>query len=257
MLKNKLLKYIIFDVLRSKVVIIYALFMMLFTLGIIYLGNDASKATISLLNIVLLLVPLISIIFGTMYYYNLREFKELLLSQPVSRTSIILGEYLGLAASLSLSFLIGTGIPLFMTGFNENNFFLLLVGVLLTFIFTGFAFLSSVLTNDKVKGMGISLFIWFYASIIFDGLVLLILFLFNDYPLEKAMLALTFLNPIDLGRILVLLKLDISVLMGYTGAVYRSFFSSGTGMVLSLLFMTLWIVLPTLTTVKVFARKDF
>lgn len=257
MLKNKLFKYIIFDVLRSKVVIVYSLFLMLFTFGIIYLGNDVSKATISLLNIVLLLVPLISIIFGTMYFYNLKEFKELLLSQPVSRTSIILGEYLGLSSSLALSFLIGIGLPLAFSGFSSDSLYLLMVGVLLTFIFVGLAFFSSVITNDKVKGMGISLFIWFYFSIIFDGIVLAILFAFDDYPLEKAMLGLTFLNPIDLARIIVLLKLDISILLGYTGAVYNKFFGTGLGMGLSIIFLLLWALLPTLASIKIFSKKDF
>lgn len=257
MLKNKLFKYIIFDVLRSKVVIVYSLFLMLFTFGIIYLGNDVSKATISLLNIVLLLVPLISIIFGTMYFYNLKEFKELLLSQPVSRTSIILGEYLGLSSSLALSFLIGIGLPLAFSGFNSDSLYLLMVGVLLTFIFVGLAFFSSVITNDKVKGMGISLFIWFYFSIIFDGIVLAILFAFDDYPLEKVMLGLTFLNPIDLARIIVLLKLDISILLGYTGAVYNKFFGTGLGMGLSIIFLLLWALIPTLASIKIFSKKDF
>lgn len=257
MLKNKLFKYIIFDVLRSKVVIVYSLFLMLFTFGIIYLGNDVSKATISLLNIVLLLVPLISIIFGTMYFYNLKEFKELLLSQPVSRTSIILGEYLGLSSSLALSFLIGIGLPLAFSGFSSDNLYLLMVGVLLTFIFVGLAFFSSVITNDKVKGMGISLFIWFYFSIIFDGIVLAILFAFDDYPLEKVMLGLTFLNPIDLARIIVLLKLDISILLGYTGAVYNKFFGTGLGMSLSIIFLLLWALIPTLASIKIFSKKDF
>lgn len=257
MFKNKLLKYIIFDVLRSKVVIVYSLFLMLFTLGILYLGNDISKATISLLNVVLLLVPLISIVFGTMYFYNLKEFKELLLSQPVSRTSIILGEYFGLSVSLALSFLIGVGTPLMIAGFTVDNLFLLLVGTFLTFIFVGLAFLSSVITSDKVKGMGIALFIWFYFSIIFDGLVLSILVFFEDYPLEKVMLLLTFLNPIDLARVIVLLKLDISVLMGYTGALYQKFFGTWIGITTSIVFLILWSLIPTLTSVKIFSKKDF
>lgn len=257
MFKNKLLKYIIFDVLRSKVVIVYSLFLMLFTLGILYLGNDISKATISLLNVVLLLVPLISIVFGTMYFYNLKEFKELLLSQPVSRTSIILGEYFGLSVSLAFSFLIGVGTPLMIAGFTVDNLFLLLVGTFLTFIFVGLAFLSSVITSDKVKGMGIALFIWFYFSIIFDGLVLSILVFFEDYPLEKVMLLLTFLNPIDLARVIVLLKLDISVLMGYTGALYQKFFGTWIGITTSIVFLILWSLIPTLTSVKIFSKKDF
>lgn len=257
MFKNKLFKYIIFDVLRSKFVIIYALLLMLFTFGIIYLGNDISKATISLLNIVLLLVPLISIVFGTIYFYNLKEFKELLLSQPVSRTSIILGEYLGLSFSLALSFIIGVGLPIALEGFTIDSLFLLIVGSLLTFVFTGLAFLSSVITNDKVRGMGISLFIWFYSTIIFDGIVLTILFFFEDYPLERIMLIFTFLNPIDLARIIVLLKLDISILMGYTGAVYKNFFGNWTGITLSFGFLLLWAIIPSFLSIKIFSKKDF
>lgn len=257
MYKNKLLKYILFDVLRSKVVIVYAIFLMIFTFSIIYIGNDSAKATISLLNIVVMLVPLISIIFGTMYFYNLREFNELLLSQPVSRKSIIMGEYIGLSVSLALSFIIGVGIPLFFNGISEGSIYLLITGTFLTFIFTALAFLSSVISSDKVKGMGLSLFIWFYSAIIFDGLLLFILFFFNDYPLEKPALILTFFNPVDLARILVLLKLDISVLMGYTGAVYRNFFGTLTGIILSIFFLFIWAVIPAIISMRIFSKKDF
>lgn len=37
------------------------------------------------------------------------------------------------------------------------------------------------------------------------------------------MIVLSALNPIDLGRILVLLKMDVAALLGYTGAVFRQF----------------------------------
>jgi len=106
-------------------------------------------------------------------------------------------------------------------------------GCLLTLSFISLAFLTSTITRDKAKGIGLALMLWFYFSIIFDGLVLLFLTLFADYPLEKAMIVLTALNPIDLARILILLQLDISALMGYTGALYQQFFESGIGMMLN------------------------
>ncbi len=71
--------------------------------------------------------------------------------------------------------------------------------------------------------------LWFYFAIIFDGLVLFIIFQFSEYPLEKTSITLTALNPIDLSRILVLLKMDISAMMGYTGAVFKEFFEWFTG----------------------------
>jgi hypothetical protein len=43
------------------------------------------------------------------------------------------------------------------------------------------------------------------------------------------MIILSALNPIDLGRILFLMKFDIAALMGYTGAVFQRFFGSGLG----------------------------
>ena len=85
------------------------------------------------------------------------------------------------------------------------------------------------LTPDKAKGIGLSLMIWFYCAIVFDGQVLLFLFSFSDYPLEKAMTLLAALNPVDLGRIMILLQLDISALMGYTGALYQKFSAAAMG----------------------------
>jgi Cu-processing system permease protein len=70
------------------------------------------------------------------------------------------------------------------------------------------------------------------------------------------MIVFSFLNPIDLGRIQILLQLDISALMGYTGAVFREFFGNTTGIVLSFSGLILWIIFPILISVKKFKRKD-
>ncbi len=40
------------------------------------------------------------------------------------------------------------------------------------------------------------------------------------------MVGLSALNPIDLSRILILLQLDVSAMMGYTGAVFKDFFGT-------------------------------
>jgi Cu-processing system permease protein len=129
-------------------------------------------------------------------------------------------------------------------------------GCLLTLSFVSLAFLTSTVTRDKAKGIGLALMLWFYFSIIFDGLVLLFLYTFADYPLEKAMIVLTALNPIDLARILILLQLDISALMGYTGALYQQFFGSGAGIVFSLLMQSVWIIVPLFFALRIFKKKD-
>jgi len=63
-------------------------------------------------------------------------------------------------------------------------------------------------------------------------------------------------NLIDLARILILLQLDISALMGYTGALYQQFFGSGIGIVFSLLMQLIWIIVPLLFALKIFKKKD-
>ena len=83
-----------------------------------------------------------------------------------------------------------------------------------------------------------------------------IIFNYSDYPLEKVTLGLISLNPIDLARIIMILKLDISALMGYTGAFYKEFFGSSTGFIYSISILLLWITLPILLALRIFKKKD-
>jgi Cu-processing system permease protein len=69
---------------------------------------------------------------------------------------------------------------------------------------------------------------WLYFALIFDGLVLFLLFQFQDYPIENAMVGITAFSPIDLARIQILLHLDVSAMMGYTGAIFKDFFRNNT-----------------------------
>jgi Cu-processing system permease protein len=257
MVAKKILKYVIFDILRSKLVISYSVLLLILTIGLIYAGNNVNKAVISLLNIVLILVPLVCIIFSTVHIYNSNKFIEMLLALPVKRSSIFWAEYLGLSVSLSIGIILGIGIPLGVYGAEITGLYLVITGVFLTFIFTAFAFLSSVINNDKAKGIGLSLMIWFYLSVIFDGLVILIFMFFSDYPLENIVLVLTALNPVDLARIMIMMKLDITALMGYTGATFQHFFGSITGTLFSLFFLILWTAVPALIALKIFNRKNF
>src|SRR6185295_12605633 len=147
MITAKVLKYVIYDVLRSRMVIAYAILLFLFSYGMFYLESDPAKSTISLLNIILLLVPLISIIFGTIHFYNSREFIEMLLAQPMSRQNIFFSEYLGLSSSLSLALLAGVGIPAVIFGFSMNILLLMAIGILLTYVFVAVAIWCAIITT--------------------------------------------------------------------------------------------------------------
>jgi len=126
----------------------------------------------------------------------------------------------------------------------------------LTGVFVSLAFLAAVLTRDKAKAIGIALLFWFYFSLIYDGFLLWFVYAFSDYPLEKITLTLIALNPVDLARVIMLLQLDISALMGYTGAFYKEFFGSNTGIILSTGLLAVWIALPCYLSLRIFVRKD-
>src|SRR5215204_4310754 len=251
----KLSRYVLYDIFRSKVVIGYTLFLLIVSMSMFSLEENSSKAILSLLNIVLIVVPLISLIFSTIHYYNSYEFIELMLSQPMSRTKILLSEFAGVSFSLAGAFLLGIGGPILIYSFDAVGMALLFAGFALTLIFSSIAFFASVRSRDKARGIGAALLLWFYFALIYDGIVL-ILFAFDEYPLEKLTLLLSSLNPIDLGRIFIMLKMDVSALMGYTGALYKDFFGSVSGMLYTMGVMGIWFLVPVFLAIKAFKRKD-
>lgn len=253
---TRVIRYVFYDLLRTRFIIAYMAFLLATTFVLFQLDSDPSKVVLSLLNIVLIAIPLVSIVFTTIHFYNSYEFIELMLAQPVDRKLVFLAEYLAVAVSLVFSCLLGIGLPALIFGADSSVITLLLISVFLTLVFVSLAFLASVLTRDKAKAIGIALLFWFYFALIYDGLLLWIIYSFSDYPMEKLTLGLIALNPIDLARIIMLLRLDISALMGYTGAFYKEMFGTNVGMIFSIVVLLLWIVAPLLSALRVFSKKD-
>ncbi len=258
----KIFKYSFFDLARSRWAYIYTAFYLLLATALMWLSGDLSKVIISLMNIILVLVPLIATMFGVMYYYNSREFTELLLAHPLKRSNIFFGQYLGVAGSLSASLLLGLGLPFLFYGIFQSpqifNFLILLVvGVMLSLIFSAIAFFIALRNENRIRGFGLAIFAWLFFALIYDGIFLLALALFGDYPLEGFAIGASLFNPIDLSRILILLKLDISALMGYTGAVFQQFLGTMAGILSAALVLFLWVALPALGIRAVALRKDF
>ncbi len=253
---NKIARFILFDILKNKIVIFYTLLLFIISWSVLGLDNNYTKSTLSLLNIVLLVVPLVSIIFSTIYVYNSSQFIELLLSQPIARSKVWFNLFLGLSTALVLAFLIGCGIPILLYSSIEVGFSLLIIGIMLSIVFTSFAMFAAISARDRAKGIGISIFIWMFFAIIYDGLLLVLMFQLSDYPIEGLMAALTAINPIGLSRTFVLLQLNVAAMLGYTGAIFKQIFGSSGGMGISIVVLTLWALLPFLGSLIKFNKKD-
>lgn len=253
---NRIVKLVLIDIFKNKIVLAFMLILALLSWSSFALEDNVAKGMLTILNVILFTVPLVSILFTTIYLYNSTEFIELLLSQPIQRSKIWKSLFAGVSLSLLAAFLAGSGIPLLIHAPGVLGCMMLLVGSLITLVFVALAFLSTIFTRDKARGIGLAIMIWLFFALLFDGLVLFLLFQFSDYPIEKMMIGITALSPIDLARIQMLLHLDVSAMMGYTGAVFKEFFGNAQGLLISLVLLTLWIIIPFWISLKRFIRKD-
>lgn len=251
------------SLLRARWLIGYGLIFLILTDTLFRFTGGGSEVLLSISNLILLFIPLISMLYGILFIYQSRNYLELLLTQPVNRETLYWGLFTGISGPLSVAFLSGTVLPLIWHGnfsgeTTAQTLLVLGLGAFLTFIFTGLGFVMGLVYYDeKIKGFGYSLMIWLFMAIIYDGLIMLLIFLFGDYPIETAVVSLTMLNPIDLARILVLLEFDISALMGYTGAIFNQFLGTGKGILTATVMLLLWLALPMWVGLKVFKKKDF
>lgn len=253
---NGVVKFVVIDIFRNKVVLIYTLLLAVLSWGVFSMEDNVSKGVLTLMNLMLFNIPLVSIVFSTIYIYNSSEFIELLLSQPIKRSKIWRSIFIGLQLSLILSFFVGAGIPILLYVPLKLGVMMLLNGCMLTAIFVSMAFLASVYTRDKAKGIGAAILLWLYFSLIFDAFVLFVVFQFSDYPIEVPLMVMSAFSPVDLSRIMLLLQMDISALMGYTGAVFKEFFGTGSGIGLTFLVLLLWVFIPYAISMRRFKSKD-
>lgn len=105
----------------------------------------------------------------------------------------------------------------------------MLTGVTLTWVFVALSSALMLFSPEKIKSIGLGLTVWFALAVLYDGVVLALVYWFSNYPIEPFVVPFACLNPLDMARIVVLLQFDTAALMGYTGAVYQQLFSTGLG----------------------------
>src|SRR5690606_11234461 len=150
-MNNKIIKYVISDLLRNRTILFYTLVLLTLSFSIFLMEDNTDKGIASMLNLVLFVVPLVCIVFSSIYLYNSAEFIALLVSQPLKRQSIWLSIFMGLATAMTLAFFIGVGIPTFIFACSLSGITILLGGLLLSLIFVSIATWSMVRSPDKSK----------------------------------------------------------------------------------------------------------
>ena len=259
---HRILRYQLQNVRRSRAVAAFGLLLLALTHALLHAGGGGARAMLSLLNVVLVFVPLVSLVFGTVYLYGARDFIGLLLAQPLGRRPLFLGLWCGLALPLVLAFVLGTALPFLWNGGLADGAgpalaLLLAADTLLTGAFTAVAVWIATRFDDRTRGLGVALAIWALVAIAWDGIILLVVASAGDRPLELTLLGLSLVNPVDAARVALVLSLDAPALRGYTGAVMQRAAGVQGGIALAMLALLLWVAVPLLIALRRFERKDF
>jgi Cu-processing system permease protein len=252
----KITRIVFSDIFKNKTTLFFIFTLAAMSWTSFIIEDNVHKGLLTVMNVVLFIVPLMSLLFSTVYVHNCKEFIILLLGQPIARATIWRGIYTGVASSLCTAYLFGAGIPVLVYSFNALGLLMILMGLALTLIFVSLSFLICSYIADKSKGVGIALVLWLFFAIIYDAITLFILFQFSDYPIDTIMITTLMFNPIDLARMQIVMQLDISAIMGYAGAVYKNFLGITAGTIVTFVVMIFWIVLPYYFSIKRFNRKD-
>lgn len=253
---RSIVRTIFLDNIKSKIVFIYLVMLAVMSWTSLLLEDSEAKGALTLLNIILFVIPLMSLLYTTIYLYNAKEFIVLLLSQPLRRSQIWHSLFTGVSGCLSIVFMLGAGIPMLLYLPLATAIIMSVMGIAITLIFSTLAFLTAILTSDKTRGIGVAILLWLLFTMLYDAVLLYVIMIFSDYPIEKPITALLMLNPLDLARFQVILKMEVSAMMGYSGAAFKEYLGKSIGIVISTLLLLLWIVIPYLLSLHVFRKKD-
>ncbi|MEE8487987.1 MAG: ABC transporter permease subunit [Gemmatimonadota bacterium] len=257
----RIARYEIRDVSRGRWLIVYVALLFGLAQTLLALEADVIRSLAGLINLVLIVVPLVGLLFGTLYLYGARDFNRMLLAQPVGRKELFNGLYAGVALPLAGATTLGLGVPLIVAALGDPAALagvvrFLAVTVVLTLTSVSLAFLTSVVIRDRAAGMGVAVLIWLSMSVLYDGILVAVASSLPSTALERPALIFTLLNPIDTARILLLMQFDGAALMGYTGAVFRNFFGGTTGVVVAFVTLGTWALIPLLLARRIFRRSD-
>jgi len=227
--------------------------------------QDFSRTTASLVQLVLLLVPLAALLMGVLTLIPDRGAAELLFSQPVSRRTILLGRITGLLMALTAAQLIGFGAAGLVIYSNAGEagfagFALLVLGsAILTLVFLGLAALVSVGSagRRRTRALSLGLVVWFVTAILVDLAALGIASLLPSGAASRVLIVSVLANPSGALRTGAFLALEGTAAFGAGSLALLRFTRGPAGaallIALSLLF---WAVIPPFLAARRLQRTD-
>ena len=219
------------------------------------------RTSASLINLILMIVPLMGLTLGALSLAGEREKGTLLylLAQPINQLELLLGKFVGLSLALIAALGLGFGLTALLIasngGSSEISVYLTLLGLasLLAIVSLSLGFLISATVQKGATAVGIALFLWLFL-VFFGDLGIMGSALVLQLNVEQ-LLALALINPLQIFKIAAILDLRNNLeVLGPAGVyAFRTYGSQLLPLLLGLLL--LWIIVPLLLTTQLFKRK--
>lgn len=227
--------------------------------------QDFARTSASLVQLVVLVVPLASLLMGVLALAPERGTAELLFSQPVSRRAILVGKLLGLLAALAAAELVGfglAGLVVFSSTGEEGGWgyaLLVLGSVLLTAAFLGIAALiaAGAVGRKRTRALAVAVVIWFVAVILFDLAALGVASLLPSTAASRLLIVSVIANPAGAVRTGALLGIEGTAAFGSASLALLRFTRGPAGAAALLALSILaWVILPTAAAARRLSRVD-
>lgn len=221
-----------------------------------------SRTAASLINLVLLFVPLIGLTLGSANLAGDRETGALmyLLAQPVNRIEVLLGKYMGIAGALLATLTIGFGVAggalAFQGSVQDAGSYLITVmlAYLLALAMLSLGFLMSTLAKKTATALGGALFMWLFLVFIGD-LGIMGTAASMQLPIETVFFV-SVLNPLQMFKIASILTIQANLeVLGPAGLYATDQFGSFL-LPLLLLGLLIWTIVPLLGAMTLFSRQE-
>ena len=226
--------------------------------------QDFSRTAVSLVQLVLLLVPLASLVFGGLALTSERGAAELLYSQPVGRGRVLLGRVLGLWTALAAAELVGFGLAglvlqwqTSLGGVGQYGALTLMAAALTGVFLSIAALLASRSTGRRTRVLAQGLVVWFLAVVLFDVVALGAASLLRSGSASRLLIWATLINPVDAARTGALLAIEGTSAFGAASMALLRFtggMAGAAGAVTASLL--LWLVVPFALAVRSLTRAD-
>lgn len=227
--------------------------------------QDFARTAASLVQLVLLLVPVTALLIGIMALSPDRGAAEVLFSQPVRRSTILYGKLLGLFEALAAAQALGFGIcglVIFTRSSEEGaaRFVWLVCGSLvLTAVFLGIAALIAAGSpgRRRSRSLAVGLVVWFAAVIVFDLAVLGLASLLRSGTASRLLIVSALVNPVDAVRTATLLGVEGTAAFGAASLAFIRFTHGAAGAAVLLAASVLsWMIVPPWLAARWLERTD-